>query len=240
MIRGRIGSFAHAMATLEHLDRFKGERAARGERCYTLGIDYTVTRSNQAHTGQFVADMTARFPGLDFIRFGAVVPEGLAQEVGFVERELLTEEELIALGDSRERLAALSNNSADISVTDARSFLLNSPLSSAGATMAHIEPDGQLRAFTAYEAKVGNVLDEPLATLWSRAVAWRNDPFVASQIGSIRSFDDWARVTRILDRRYGSESDRARIARRQGADASPARTVIAPESLLTTKFPEQE
>src|SRR5262249_22951055 len=124
-IRGRRGSFRNAMATLRVLDGFKRERVRRGwgrgknpglrsrprafsegkrglfesETCYNLGIDYTVTRSNQDGTERFVEEMTSRFPSVDFIRFGAVVPEGLAQEEDFVRRELLTMEELVALGD---------------------------------------------------------------------------------------------------------------------------------------------
>ena len=80
--------------------------------------------------------------------------------------------------------------------------------------IAHIEPDGALRAFPIYEAKVGNVLEEPLEVLWTRAMDWRSDQFVSAQMGSIRTMADWARVTRTLDRRYGSVEDRERIARR--------------------------
>ena len=68
--------------------------------------------------------------------------------------------------------------------------------------------DGQLRAFPIYEAKVGNVLEEPLDVLWQRALEWRLQPFVVEQIESIRSVADWARVTRTLDHRYGSARTR--------------------------------
>ena len=80
-----------------------------------------------------------------------------------------------------------------------------------------IEPDGALRAFPIYEAKVGNVLHEPLDLLWSRAQAWRSDPFVAEQMEGVRSMADWASTTRTLDRRYGSADDQERIGRRGSA-----------------------
>jgi hypothetical protein len=44
--------------------------------------------------------------------------------------------------------------------------------------------------------------------------AWRSEPFVKEQIQAIHTPQDWARVARVLDRRYGSEADKARIALR--------------------------
>ncbi len=44
--------------------------------------------------------------------------------------------------------------------------------------------------------------------------AWRSEPFVKEQIQAIRTPQDWARVARVLDRRCGSEADKARIALR--------------------------
>lgn len=219
-IRGRRGSFRNAMAALEVLDRVRRERTERGEGCYTFGVDFTVTRSNQGETERFVEDMTGRFPSLAYVRFGAVIPEGLAQEEAFEEQELLSEQEVQALKEAEPRLAARARHGIGVSVTDVRYFLPYSPLGAAGLAVAHIEADGQLRAFGIYEAKVGNVLREPLDVLWQRAIAWRNDPFVDAQLRSIQTIRDWARVTRTLDRRYGSDADKARIALR-GKVAEP-------------------
>jgi len=213
-IRGRAGSFLKTMSTLETLCRVKQERIERRERCYSVGVDYTVTQTGQHDLGGFVEHITSRFPELDFVRFGGVVPVGIAQEAAFVANELLTYEQLVELAGSEEQLAARARNCTKVSVTDVRYFLPDSPLSQASATIAHIEPDGQMRAFTNYEAKVGNVLEDPLDVLWSRALAWRQEPFVQEQLRSIRTLSDWARVTRVLDRRYGSEADKARLARR--------------------------
>jgi MoaA/NifB/PqqE/SkfB family radical SAM enzyme len=213
-IRGREGSFRRAMESLEILNWIKQKRSMSSERCYTFGLDYTVTRSGRDNLEDFIEEVTSRFPSMDFVRFGSVVPEGLAQELSFAEKELLTMEELVALSESEMRLASHAKNGVKVSVTDARYFLPNSSLSVASAGIAHIEPDGQLRAFTNYEAKVGNVLHEPLDILWNRALAWRQEPFVVERLNSVRSLADWARVTRDLDRRYGSEEDKVRIAQR--------------------------
>jgi MoaA/NifB/PqqE/SkfB family radical SAM enzyme len=213
-IRGRAGSFRRAMAALDRLSRVKRSRAERGEKHFRLGIDYTVTRSGHDGLGDFVAEATSRFPNLDYVRFGAVMPVGLGQEAGFVAEELLGDAELEALVGAESELISRARHGIEVSVTDVRSFLPTSPLSVEGDGIAQIEPDGQLRAFACYEAKVGNVLDEPIDVLWDRALAWRNTSFVREQTGSIRTLTDWARVTRVLDRRYGSVADKARIALR--------------------------
>jgi MoaA/NifB/PqqE/SkfB family radical SAM enzyme len=213
-IRGRAGSFRRAMAALDQLSRVKLSRATRGEKHFRLGIDYTVTRSGHGSLGDFVAEATSRFPNLDYVRFGAVMPVGLAQEASFIGAELLSDAELEALVDAEPELNSRAENGIEVSVTDVRSFLPTSPLSVEGEGIAQIEPDGQLRAFACYEAKIGNVLDEPIDLLWERAIAWRNNPFVRAQTSSIRNLTDWARAARVLDRRYGSEADKARIANR--------------------------
>jgi MoaA/NifB/PqqE/SkfB family radical SAM enzyme len=213
-IRGRAGSFRRAMAALDQLSRVKLSRAERGEKHFRLGIDYTVTRSGHNGLGDFVAEATSRFPNLDYVRFGAVMPVGLAQEPGFVGAELLSDAELEALVGAEPELISRAENGIEVSVTDIRSFLPTSPLSLDGEGIAQIEPDGQLRAFACYEAKIGNVLDEPIDVLWERAIAWRNSPFVRAQTSSVYNLTDWARAARVLDRRYGSEADKARIAHR--------------------------
>jgi len=216
LIRARPGSFDRAMAALEVLQRVKQQRRMAGQACYSLGIDYTLTRSGArvADLERLVEDVTSRFPGLDFIRFGAAIPVGIAAEGDFEAAELLTVEDMVNLLDARGRLALCARNGAEVSVTDVRYFLPRAGSSATDVNIAQIEPDGALRAFPIYEAKVGNVLEEPLDVLWTRAMAWRSDPFVAGQMGSIQTMADWARVTRTLDRRYGSAADRERMARR--------------------------
>jgi hypothetical protein len=155
-----------------------------------------------------------RFPKLDYIRFGAVIPSGLAAEPGFERSELLSIEELVALIDVGRRLSARHEDTIEISVTDVRYFLPQPGVSAVDLDIAHIEPDGALRAFPIYEAKVGNVLEEPLDILWPKVRAWRADPFVAQHMETVRTMADWANTARILDRRYGSQADQERIAQR--------------------------
>lgn len=217
-IRGRRGSFEKVMAALEILQRVKGDRRKGGQEYYSLGIDYTLTQSGAkaADLERFVENVTSQFSDLDFIRFGAVIPVGLAAEQGFEAAQLLTVEELVNILDAENRLAKCAHNGTKVSVTDVRYFLPQPGASATDVRIAQIEPDGALRAFPIYEAKVGNLLEEPLEVLWSRALAWRSDPFVAAQMNSIRTMADWARATRTLDRRYGSVEDKARIAQRGG------------------------
>lgn len=217
-IRGKRGSFERVMASLDMLQRVKRKRREAGEGYYSLGIDYTLTRSGSkpADLEQFVEKVTSQFPDLDFIRFGAVIPVGIAAEQDFEAAQLLTVEELVNILGAEHRLAECARNGAKVSVTDVRYFLPQPGASATDVRIAQIEPDGALRAFPIYEAKVGNLLEESLEVLWSRALAWRSDPFVVAQMNSIRTMADWALATRTLDRRYGSVEDKARIAQRGG------------------------
>lgn len=215
-IRARAGAFERAMKALDVLHRVKDERQAAGQSCFTLGIDYTLTRSGakEADLERFVEAATKRFPRLDFIRFGAVIPSGLAAEREFEASELLSIQELVYLIDVGQRLATRAGNSPAISVTDVRYFLPQPGVSAVDLDILHLEPDGALRAYPIYEAKVGNVLHESLDILLPRVRAWRSDPFVARQMETVRTMADWANTTRTLDRRYGSQDDQERIGRR--------------------------
>lgn len=216
VIRGRAGAFERGMKALDVLHRVKEERKAAGLSCFTLGIDYTLTRSGaqEADLERFVEAVIERFPKLDFIRFGAVIPSGLAAEPEFEASELLSIQELVDLIDVGRRLAAREGNTVDICVTDVRYFLPQPGVSAVDLDILHIEPDGAVRAFPIYEAKVGNVLHESLDVLWPRVRAWRSDSFVAEHMETIQTMADWANTARTLDRRYGSQDDRERIERR--------------------------
>ena len=171
-IRGRAGAFERGMKALDVLHRVKDGRRATEQTCFTLGIDYTLTRSGakEADLERFVEAAIKRFPRLDFIRFGAVIPSGLAAEREFEASELLSIEELIDLIDVGRRLAARKGSAVDISVTDVRYFLPQPGVSAVDLDILQIEPDGGLRAFPIYEAKVGNVLHESLDVLWPRVL----------------------------------------------------------------------
>ncbi|MBM6596008.1 radical SAM protein [Microvirga pudoricolor] len=216
-VRGRPGAFERGLRALDTLHRVKLERQASGQGCYTFGIDYTLTRSGarEADLERFVAMAVERFPGLDFIRFGAVIPSGLAAEKDFEDSELLSIDELVGMIAVGQRLAAQAGCEVDISVTDVRYFLPQPGISAVDLDIAHIEPDGALRAFPIYEAKVGNILDESLESLWPKVRAWRSDPFVVGLMESVKTMADWAHTARSLDMRYGSADDQARILQRR-------------------------
>lgn len=215
-IRGRAGAFERGMKALDILHRVKEERHATGQSCFTFGIDYTLTRSGakEADLERFADAIIKRFPKLDFLRFGAAIPEGLAAEREFEANELLSMEEVIDMIEVGRRLNAREGNPIDISVTDVRYFLPQPGVSVVDLDILQVEPDGAVRAFPIYEAKVGNLLHEPLDVLLAKVKAWRSDPFVIEQMESVRTMSDWASTTRVLDRRYGSDDDKERIARR--------------------------
>ncbi|MFI6498249.1 radical SAM protein [Nonomuraea typhae] len=207
-VRGRRGSFDRAMAALSMLD---GSTAA-------FGIDCVVVRSNVHQVEQVCTELVPRFPGLDFVSFGAVVPEGLASRTGFAERELLTDEQVATLGDPGygERLRGLVPASVHVTATDNLALQMHPDRIRRGCFFPalQIEPDGAVRAMPAYEGTVGNLLTDSPAELWRRAVERWHDPFVVETLGPVRTMREWAEATRKIDYHFGSAADRARIDRR--------------------------
>lgn len=214
-LRGRVGSHARALAALALLGEERRARTARGAPCYTLGVDVTVMRSNLGELGALVSELPGRVPGLEYVQLAMVMPGGLAAEEDFVEREQPTDAEAQALVDASSHLASLAPPGVRVGVGDVRAFHAQRVPGAPRIPMAHVEPDGQLRAFETCEAKVGSVLEEPFEVLWERALAWRGEAFVVEQFGAIRTLRDWARASRVLDEHYGSRADRERIARRR-------------------------
>lgn len=208
-IRGRRGSFDRALAALGLLTGGAGA---------TVGVDYVVMRSNAPQVEEFLTAVAPRFPGLGQVSFGAVVPEGLASRAGFAEHELLSEEQVRLLGSAEygRRLQELAPPGVRVTSTDNLALQMRPDLIGAGVCLPvlQIEPDGAVRAMAAYEGTVGNVLTDPPAELWRRAVARWHDPFVRETLAPVRTTREWAEAARAIDLRFGTEADRRRIARR--------------------------
>jgi hypothetical protein len=165
----------------------------------------------------FCTILAPRFPEMQFISFGAAMPIGLASRIGFVESELLTDEQADQLASIEQlvHLQYLAPASVKVSVTDNRLLQMRPDLIASGRIPAmQVEPDGAVRAMAIYEGTVGNVLTEPPATVWKRAVARWNDPFVTETLSPVRTMKDWAAATRRLDYHFGTDEVRARIDRR--------------------------
>ncbi|MFI6903189.1 radical SAM protein [Nonomuraea sp. NPDC050394] len=207
-VRGRRGSFDRALRALAMLD-------GAGP---VFGIDCVVVRSNFRQIEQVCTDLVPRFPGLGFVSFGAVVPEGLASRTGFAEHELLTEEQMAAMGDPalRERLRALVPPGVHVTATDNLALQMHPDRIREGRFFPalQIEPDGAVRAMPAYEGTVGNLLTDSPAELWRRSVERWHDPFVVATLTPVRTVREWAEATRLIDYHFASAADRARIDRR--------------------------
>ncbi|HEX6869806.1 MAG TPA: radical SAM protein, partial [Micromonosporaceae bacterium] len=76
-IRGRQGSYDRAMAALTLLDEAAGDTGA-----FEFGIDYVAVRSNLDQIEPMCTTVAPRFGRLNYLSFGAVVPEGLASREG--------------------------------------------------------------------------------------------------------------------------------------------------------------
>nr|WP_055502903.1 radical SAM protein [Nonomuraea pusilla] len=231
-IRGRRGSFERALRALELLDEAARERRLGGRERLSFGIDCVVVRSNVHQVEDVCAAVAPRFPDLGSISFGAVVPEGLASRAGFVEHELLSDDQAALLGSAGyvARLRALAPPSVQVSATDNLALQMHPDRIRKGSLfpVLQIEPDGAVRAMAAYEGTVGNVLTDSPAELWRRAVERWHDPFVVGTLAPVRTMREWAEATRKIDYHFGSDADRARIDRRPefgpaGLDSGSAR-----------------
>jgi MoaA/NifB/PqqE/SkfB family radical SAM enzyme len=218
-IRGRKGSFDRAMNALALLDDAAREHRAGGNRPWAFGLDYVVTRSNVDQVERVCTEIVPRFPRLQVVSFGAVVPVGLASRPTF-NHELLTDAQVQRLLSAEyvRHLQSLVPSSVMVSTTDNTSLQMRPDRVERGDFLPAmvVEPDGEVRGLALYEGTVGNLLTEPADLLWRRSVARWTDPFVVQTLSRVRGMSDWAEAARRLDHRFGSADVRARI------DARPA------------------
>ncbi|ACZ90122.1 radical SAM protein [Streptosporangium roseum] len=217
-IRGRRGSFDRAMSALALLDTAARKRRLSGGSPLGLGIDCVVVSSNFHQIEDFCTAIAPRFPELESIAFGAVIPEGLASREGFAQHELLSDSQVELLGNPEygEHLRSLAPPSVRVATTDNLALQMHPDRIRGGSffPVLQIEPDGAARAMAAYEGTVGNVLTDSPEELWRRAVERWHDPFVVETLAPVRTMEQWAEATRKIDYHFGSEADRARIDRR--------------------------
>ncbi|MFI6317539.1 radical SAM protein [Nonomuraea sp. NPDC050556] len=219
-IRARKGAFAHAMRALRLLDDVSPENGT------PFGIDCVLLQSNFAEMEELCQVIAPQFPSLGFVAFGAAVPGGLANQPGFDERELLTEDQIKLLNDPAHarRLRALAPESVAVTTTDNRILQMHPQLIANGMVLnaLQLEPDGEARAMPIYEGTVGNILDEPPEVLWGRARARWSDPFVVEALSPALTMRQWAEAARRIDYHFGSDAVRARIDRRNYQGTGPS------------------
>ncbi len=223
-VRERVGAFATATRALELFDGVAADRRRRGLEPLRFGIACTLVRSNWHQLERYCTELAPRFRSLGFIRFGAMIPTGLASRESYVARELLSEGQLASLPRLRERLRRLAPPGVEVEVLDNLHFQMTPVQMRRGAaldTLLKVEADGGVRALDVYEGTVGNILWEPFAALWERTRARFRDPFVLQQLGSVRTPQDWARACRAIDLHFAAPEVQARILRRTPVPPRP-------------------
>ena len=213
LIRGRDGSFDRALRAVEFLLKARESTRARCE----IAIEFTATRRALPGFEEFLSGLLRQFINLDYVRVGAVIPEGLASEPEFCAVHLLREHEIEQLHDICDRVAKKhATIHTQIQFTDVREFLPSESGDDADSDglIFHIEPSGQVRAMTNYEAKVGNALTQSIDELVHGIWKWRTNADVLSRFKQASSFAKWGEVTRRIDLDYGSPADKIRILKR--------------------------
>lgn len=217
-IRGRARAFDRGMAALEILDDASRRMKATDVVPATLGIEVSIMRGNLHQVEEFCTTIAPRFSELRHLVFTVTMPAGLANRAGFVDHELLgdAESQRLLSPDYLERLHGLAPAGVEIRIDDHWRDMIHPDDVAKGriTPIMHVRPDGGVHAMPIYEGTVGSVLDEPPMTLWERAVARWNDPFVVQTLSPVRTMRDWAEAARRLDYHFGDAADRARIDRR--------------------------
>jgi MoaA/NifB/PqqE/SkfB family radical SAM enzyme len=228
-VRGRAGSFERATGALTRIDAEVARRIEAGIRAPRFGIDYVVIRSNFRQLDQLCAEVAPRFPHLESVSFGAVVPTGLASRPSFVDEELLSDEQVAELvaPETLHRLQQAAPASVTVATNDNFEVQMNPEFIASNPNFRpmEIEPDGEVRGMPIYEGTVGSLLTEDPRVLWERSRAHWEDPFVLEWLNTIHTRRDWAEAVRRIDYRFGSPDVRTRI------DSRPVHVpIVATES----------
>ncbi|HEY3606497.1 MAG TPA: radical SAM protein [Pseudonocardiaceae bacterium] len=214
-VRGRTGSFERATGALARIDAEVGRRIAAGVRAPRFGIDYVVIRSNFDQLDALCTEVAPRFPHLESVSFGAVVPTGLASRPSFVDEELLSDEQVAELvaPETLRRLQQAAPPSVTVATNDNFEVQMNPDYIAGNPNFRpmEIEPDGEVRGMPIYEGTVGSLLTEDPRVLWHRSRARWADPFVLENLNRIHTRRDWAEAVRRIDYRFGSPEVRTRI-----------------------------
>lgn len=218
-VRGVPGAFRETLAGLRLLNDMALERRKNNRACARLGIDIVVVRSNLRGLKAMCADIITCYPALSFLLAGAAVPSGLASEPAFAQQELLREDDLAELQSPSllAELRALAPGLARIELSDNLGLLFSPERIAAGQALTvlmHIEANGQVRAIPTCEGTVGDLLTEPVGTIWQRARERWNHPYVRRQLAGVQTMQAWAAASRAIDRYFASRDDLLRLGRR--------------------------
>lgn len=186
-IRGREGAFADAERTLAHFDELAAPPRGNG---FGFGVDVVVVRRNREQLEAFCRELPRRYPRIGSLLFGAAVPVGFAESDAYIEKELLTEEQLAELDDEsvERRLRSLLPSAVMFEVCSNKR--LRRPEL---AGFIEVEADGSVRLFYKGTALGDMLVDEPRG-LFRRALGRATDPFVRARMDRVETTADWARA----------------------------------------------
>ncbi|AUX34282.1 MULTISPECIES: radical SAM protein [Sorangium] len=207
-IRGRQGAFADAERTLAHFDELAAPPTVNG---FGFGVDVVVVRRNYEQIETFCRELPRRYPHIRSLLLGAAIPLGLAGSEVYVEKELLTEEQLAELDDAgvQRRLRSLVPSSVRFEVCSNKRWRRPELMGS-----VDVEADGSVRPWYLGTALGDMLVDEPW-DLFRRALGRATDPFVRERMSGVETTADWARALREIRAHFApAQPLRARPARR--------------------------
>jgi MoaA/NifB/PqqE/SkfB family radical SAM enzyme len=224
-LRERAGAFDEAIGALELFDGIARKSQAERRPAPHFGIEVTVMKTNFHQLERFCTELAPRFAHLKYIALGALIPTGFGSRESFVERELLADDQVAELARAGPRLRALAPPGVHVRTATNLPFLMHPEQIRRGVALddiMKIEADGRVRGMDIYEGTVGNLLEEPLETVWKRTLSRHRDPFVMRELSAVRTMRDWAAACRRIDLHFAAPDDRDRILARPEAASVPS------------------
>jgi MoaA/NifB/PqqE/SkfB family radical SAM enzyme len=196
-LRGRDGALREALETLAILEEELLARRAAGLEAAKFGIECTLVRANMGGIAALCETVLARAPSLDFALFNAAAPAGRASTMDAAE--LLDWAERAALRKLvHETLRARLPVSVALVLMD-NIELLREREETWQDGVFQIAPDGGVRALKTSKRSLGNIVDEPLATIAARARRWKETSGLVRTLRSATTISEWSAAVRSLD-----------------------------------------
>jgi len=191
-IRGKAGAHRNATRALKTLSRLRREKGHP-----SFGVDCTVVRDNLPYLREFCEFMATSFEGLSFINIAPAVPTGRGSKLPFCNTNLLSREQFDALLGQTQELRKVVPVSVHLTVRD-NEFL------DAENHVISLNPAGDVRLLNISPASMGNLLDEPLATILKRGATWKENSPLARGLKAAPDFVALGDIVRRLDAEFAS------------------------------------
>lgn len=194
-IRGKPGAHKHAMNTLQLLSVVQKQIPT-----LRFGIECTILKSNLAGVGE-LCRVVGEIEGINFINVSPAVPTGRGSDPAL--SLLLDEDEVNSLLNEAQAIRRLTPQRVVLGIHR------NEFLKTDDERHVQLNANGDVRAIKICEPTVGNIVNEPLESILSRAAGWRSTTPDAQRLPAVANFVAWGDLVRSIDREAKTEGQRS-------------------------------